>query len=137
MPTGAKFRYLCTSAGRYGWISDRKGYRYEEKHPVTQSAFPPMPAIIERIAVETSAKYGLTLRPESALINWYDEDGSLGLHQDKTEKCLAPVISISLGDDCVFVDRRCRAERSENGRDFAFRRCADYGSGTPARVSRC
>src|SRR3954462_14022511 len=93
MPTGANFRYLCTSAGRYGWMSDRKGYRYEENHPLTQTAFPPMPENIERIAVETAAQYELALRPESALINWYGEDGTLGLHQDKTEKCLAPVIS--------------------------------------------
>ncbi len=103
MPSGAKFRYLCTSAGRYGWMSDRKGYRYETNHPQTQTAFPPMPEIMHRIAVETAARYGLTIRPESALINWYGADGSLGLHQDKTEQCLAPVISISLGDDCIFT----------------------------------
>ncbi len=103
MPTGANFRYLCTSAGQYGWMSDRKGYRYEDKHPLTQTAFPPMPAQIDQIARETAAQYDLDLRPESALINWYGEDGSLGLHQDKTEKCLAPVISISLGDDCLFT----------------------------------
>ncbi|MEO8395502.1 MAG: alpha-ketoglutarate-dependent dioxygenase AlkB [Chloroflexota bacterium] len=103
MPTGANFRYLCTSAGDYGWMSDRKGYRYEELHPLTHSAFPPMPEIIQRIAIETAAQYTLSLRPESALINWYGEDGTLGLHQDKTEKCLSPVISISLGDDCIFT----------------------------------
>src|SRR5215475_349019 len=70
MPTGANFRYLCTSAGQYGWMSDRKGYRYEDKHPLTQTAFPPMPAQIDQIAQTTAAQYGLDLRPESALINW-------------------------------------------------------------------
>jgi len=102
LPTGANFRYLCASAGRYGWMSDRKGYRYEDTHPLTHATFPSMPSVIDRIAQETAEQYGLTLRPESALINWYGEDGSLGLHQDKTEKCLAPVISIRLGDDCLF-----------------------------------
>jgi DNA oxidative demethylase len=103
MPTGAKFNYLCTSAGQYGWISDKKGYRYEEQHPVTKQAFPKIPALIEEIAVKAAAKYGKSIRPESALINWYAADSTLGLHQDKTEKCDVPVISISLGDDCLFV----------------------------------
>lgn len=103
MPSGAKFQYLCTSAGAYGWVSDRKGYRYVDHHPITQKHFPPIPPILETIAVEAAAHYGLTIRPETALINWYDAQGKLGLHQDKTEISRAPVVSISLGDDCVFI----------------------------------
>jgi DNA oxidative demethylase len=118
LPTGANFRYLCTSAGEYGWMSDRKGYRYEEKHPLTKAAFPPMPEIIHQIALETVRQYGLSLRPESALINWYGEDGTLGLHQDRTEKCLDPVISISLGDDCIFTIGGL--ERSNKKRDLVL-----------------
>ncbi len=103
MPSGAKFHYVCTSAGDYGWISDRQGYRYVDTHPLTQQPFPAIPPIIARIARAAAAQYDLSLRPESALINWYGADGSLGLHQDKTERCLAPVISFSLGDDCQFI----------------------------------
>ena len=74
-----------------------------------------MPEIVQRIAVETAAQYGLALRPESALINWYGEDGTLGLHQDKTEKCLAPVISLSIGDDCLFtIGGLARTDRKHN-----------------------
>ncbi len=103
MPTGAAFRYKCTSAGPYGWISDRKGFRYVETHPVTGQAFPKIPSPIEQIAIEAAAGCGLALRPETALINWYDPDSSLGLHQDRTEISRAPVVSISVGDDCVFI----------------------------------
>lgn len=103
MPTGAKFRYLCTSAGDYGWLSDKKGYRYESTHPITQEEFPPMPQSIYDIAIQVVENLGHQIKPESALINWYAEDGKLGLHQDKTEISLAPVVSISLGDDCVFT----------------------------------
>jgi DNA oxidative demethylase len=103
MPTGADFRYLCTSAGDYGWVSDRKGYRYVSKHPVTGLRFPAIPTIIQQIAVDAALACGLSIRPETALINWYDEDGQLGLHQDGTESTHAPIISISIGDDCVFV----------------------------------
>lgn len=103
MPNGAKFKYLCTSAGQYGWLSDRKGYRYEEQHPVTKTNFPPMPKMISDIAIQAAEFADESIIPESALINWYAEDGKLGLHVDKTENCDAPVVSISLGDDCVFT----------------------------------
>lgn len=103
MPTGAAFRYRCTSAGPYGWLSDRKGYRYVKQHPVTKRPFPHIPPVIQDIALEAASQCGETLRPETALINWYDIDGTLGLHQDRTEISRAPVVSISLGDDCVFL----------------------------------
>jgi alkylated DNA repair protein (DNA oxidative demethylase) len=103
MPTGAKFQYRCTSAGQYGWVSDRKGYRYTDLHPLTDQHFPPMPQLFHDIAVRAASFYDLTIRPESALINWYDAKGKLGLHQDKTEISRAPVVSISIGDDCVFT----------------------------------
>ncbi len=103
MPTGAAFRYRCTSAGAYGWMSDRKGYRYETHHPVTGHVFPQIPVCIQQVAVEAAAAYDLSLEPQTALINWYDCDSQLGLHQDKTEVSKAPVVSISLGDDCVFI----------------------------------
>lgn len=100
---GTNFNYLCTSAGQYGWVSDKKGFRYEDKHPTTKKAFPKMPQLIHDIAVEAANHCGYSLRPESALINWYTANSTLGLHQDKTEKCAAPVVSISLGDDCLFI----------------------------------
>jgi alkylated DNA repair protein (DNA oxidative demethylase) len=40
--------------------------------------------------------------PDTALVNFYDEQARMGLHQDKDERCLAPVVSLSLGDTCVF-----------------------------------
>lgn len=103
MPNGAAFKYLCTSAGDYGWVSDRQGYRYVKQHPGTGRPFPPMPALIRDIALDAAAACGMSLDPQSALINWYGADGRLGLHQDRTEISLAPVVSISLGDDAVFV----------------------------------
>lgn len=37
-----------------------------------------------------------------ALINFYDGDARMGLHRDSDEKADAPVVSLSLGDTCVF-----------------------------------
>jgi alkylated DNA repair protein (DNA oxidative demethylase) len=41
-------------------------------------------------------------RPDAVLINFYDEAAKMGLHQDKDEQSDAPVVSLSLGDTCVF-----------------------------------
>ncbi|WP_328869403.1 alpha-ketoglutarate-dependent dioxygenase AlkB [Streptomyces sp. NBC_00287] len=37
-----------------------------------------------------------------ALINFYDSDARMGMHRDSDEKSDAPVVSLSLGDTCVF-----------------------------------
>ena len=47
---------------------------------------------------------------DAAIVNLYAPGAHLGLHQDGEEPSTAPVVTISLGDDCVFrmagVDRR-------------------------------
>ncbi|MEV6836300.1 alpha-ketoglutarate-dependent dioxygenase AlkB [Streptomyces sp. NPDC051133] len=37
-----------------------------------------------------------------ALINFYDGDARMGMHRDSDEHADAPVVSLSLGDTCVF-----------------------------------
>ncbi|MEI5100847.1 alpha-ketoglutarate-dependent dioxygenase AlkB [Streptomyces sp. PmtG] len=37
-----------------------------------------------------------------ALVNHYGADARMGMHRDSDEKSLAPVVSLSLGDTCVF-----------------------------------
>ncbi|GGU11368.1 alpha-ketoglutarate-dependent dioxygenase AlkB family protein [Streptomyces violascens] len=52
--------------------------------------------------------------PDTALINFYDGSAKMGLHQDKDEESGAPVVSLSIGDRCVF-----RFGNSENrGRPY-------------------
>jgi alkylated DNA repair protein (DNA oxidative demethylase) len=40
--------------------------------------------------------------PDTALVNYYDENAHMGMHQDKDELSLAPVVSLSIGDTCQF-----------------------------------
>lgn len=40
--------------------------------------------------------------PDAALANYYDDAAVMGMHQDKDEKSLAPVVSLSIGDACMF-----------------------------------
>jgi len=41
-------------------------------------------------------------RPDSALVNFYDDAAHMGMHQDKDEFSAAPIVSLSLGDTCMF-----------------------------------
>ncbi|MGW4030285.1 alpha-ketoglutarate-dependent dioxygenase AlkB family protein [Streptomyces sp. NPDC004838] len=49
-------------------------------------------------AVGSAAGY----TPDTALINFYDGAARMGMHQDKEERSGAPVVSLSIGDTCVF-----------------------------------
>ncbi|MFI6642344.1 alpha-ketoglutarate-dependent dioxygenase AlkB family protein [Streptomyces sp. NPDC050504] len=41
-------------------------------------------------------------RPDAALVNFYDGAARMGMHQDREERSRAPVVSLSIGDSCVF-----------------------------------
>ncbi|MCU1404444.1 MAG: repair protein [Glaciihabitans sp.] len=40
--------------------------------------------------------------PDTALVNYYDEGAHMGMHQDRDERSTAPVVSLSIGDTCLF-----------------------------------
>ena len=99
--TGRPFSVRMTNCGPLGWVSDRDGgYRYQAAHPVTGARWPPIPPLILAVWEAVS---GYPHPPEACLINHYAADARLGLHQDADEAATdAPVISLSLGDDCRF-----------------------------------
>jgi alkylated DNA repair protein (DNA oxidative demethylase) len=99
--TGRPFSVRMTNCGTLGWVSDRDGgYRYQPTHPVTGEPWPPIPDLVLRVW-EAMADYPHP--PEACLINHYAPGAKLGLHQDADEKDIAaPVVSLSLGDDCRF-----------------------------------
>ena len=41
-------------------------------------------------------------RPDTALVNWYEPTARMGMHQDRDEVAAEPVVSLSVGDSCVF-----------------------------------
>lgn len=55
-------------------------------------------AVCDAYGHTAAARY----RPDAALVNYYGEDARLGMHQDKDEVADDPVVSISVGDSCVF-----------------------------------
>lgn len=99
--TGRPMSVRMTNCGTLGWVTDKaRGYRYQETHPVTEKPWPAMPG--ELLALwQRYAAYDKP--PEACLINFYADDAKMGLHQDRDEQDLqAPVLSISLGNTCLF-----------------------------------
>ncbi len=99
--TGKEMSLRMTNCGSLGWVTDKeRGYRYQPTHPLTGRPWPAMPAMLLDIWSDVSAS---AIEPEACLINHYDPAARMGLHQDRDEQELAvPVVSISLGDDCLF-----------------------------------
>lgn len=98
-PNGRRMSVAMTSAGRVGWVADRKGYRYAAKQPGGAS-WPPIPA--EALAVWRGvSNWGAD--PDCLLLNHYTEKAKMGLHRDADEgEFAAPVVSVSLGDPARF-----------------------------------
>lgn len=98
-PYGRPMRVRMTSAGRYGWYSDRSGYRYERQHPDGQ----PWPDIPPSVLDIWRRFAGEGRDPDCCLVNYYGEGARMGLHQDRDEADFGwPVVSVSLGDEALF-----------------------------------
>ncbi|MGB7218340.1 MAG: alpha-ketoglutarate-dependent dioxygenase AlkB [Vicinamibacterales bacterium] len=97
-------RMLCL--GRH-W--NGQTYRYEPtRSDFDQALAPPLPAELRDLAAEIAATVGMTLRADLCIINYYDAEGRMGLHQDKDESPASvaagvPVVSISVGDTARFL----------------------------------
>lgn len=97
-------RMLCL--GRH-W--NGRTYTYEP----TRSDFdglpvPPVPDELRTMARAAAAAVGMSLEADVCIMNQYESEGRMGLHQDKDEspESLAaglPVVSISLGDTARFL----------------------------------
>ncbi|MBZ9762495.1 alpha-ketoglutarate-dependent dioxygenase AlkB [Mesorhizobium sp. CA8] len=109
--TGKEMSVRMTNCGALGWVTDKEGgYRYQPAHPVTGEPWPPIPEALLKVWREVSA---YPHPPEACLVNFYAADAKMGLHQDRDEQDFnAPVVSVSLGDDCLF---RVGQDRREGG----------------------
>jgi alkylated DNA repair protein (DNA oxidative demethylase) len=98
--SGKPFSVRMSNCGALGWVSDEAGYRYQPTHPETGRPWPPIPRILLE-AWQDLADYPHP--PEACLVNFYGPATRMGLHQDRDELDFsAPVLSLSLGDTCLF-----------------------------------
>jgi len=132
---GGKMHVRMLCLGRH-W--NGKTYEYEP----TRTDFdglpvPPLPDEFRALARDVARSVGMTLEADLCILNYYDAEGRMGLHQDKDESAGSiaagiPVVSVSLGDTARFLFGGTRrrdpveALRLESGDAFVF--------GGPARL---
>ena len=113
MPTG---HLMSVQSVCLGWHWQPYGYSRTADDTDGAPVKPMPPALVALARRAVAAAYGEdsveagTYAPDAALVNLYAPGARLGLHQDAEETVDAPVVTLSLGDDCTFrlagVDRR-------------------------------
>ncbi|WP_144795009.1 alpha-ketoglutarate-dependent dioxygenase AlkB [Kocuria palustris] len=81
-----------------------------------------------------------SFEPTTALINFYDAAAAMGMHQDRDESGPEPIVSLSLGDACIFrfggPESRSQAHQDvelRSGDLFVFGRASRWAyHGVPA-----
>jgi alkylated DNA repair protein (DNA oxidative demethylase) len=97
-------RMLCL--GRH-W--NGKTYAYEpNRSDFDNLPAPPLPDDFKALACAIARSVGMTLEADLCIMNYYDAEGRMGLHQDKDESAASieagiPVVSVSIGDTARFL----------------------------------
>jgi len=104
-PGGFRMSVAMTNCGSLGWVSDRHGYRYDARDPLSGRPWPPMPPAFLEVARTAAQAGGFPgFSPDACLLNRYEPGARLTLHQDKDERDFsAPIVSVSLGLPAVFL----------------------------------
>ncbi|WP_029920283.1 DNA oxidative demethylase AlkB [Nevskia soli] len=104
-PGGFRMSVAMTNCGARGWVSDRRGYRYDALDPESGRPWPPIPEVFLELAANAASEAGFEgFAPDACLINHYEPGTRLSLHQDKDERDYSqPIVSVSLGIPAVFL----------------------------------
>ena len=116
-PGGFRMSVAMTNCGALGWVTDRAGYRYTACDPESGLAWPEMPSVFRKLATRAADEAGFAgFAPDACLINRYEAEAKMSLHQDKNEVDYSqPIVSVSLGLPATFLfggmERSDRAAR--------------------------
>lgn len=104
-PGGLEMGVAMTNCGPLGWVSDRRGYRYQAADPLSGAPWPALPEAFRTLALDAAARAGFPgFVPDACLVNRYAPGTRLSLHQDRDEADFgAPIVSVSLGLPAVFL----------------------------------
>ena len=104
-PGGFRMSVSMTNCGELGWVSDRRGYRYDPVDPESGVRWPALPESFRALARDAAARAGHDdFVPDACLVNRYAPETRLSMHQDRDEKDLrAPIVSVSLGLPATFL----------------------------------
>lgn len=77
-PGGFRMSVAMTNCGALGWVTDRRGYRYDEIDPETGFQWPAMPPVFLRLATSAAHAAGFPqFSPDACLINRYEPGARL------------------------------------------------------------
>jgi alkylated DNA repair protein (DNA oxidative demethylase) len=104
-PGGKQMSVDMTNCGDCGWVSDRRGYRYETSDPLTGNPWPEMPESFRSLATNAAVVVGFAgFDPDACLVNRYVPGAKMALHQDRDERDMSqPIVSVSLGLPITFM----------------------------------
>jgi alkylated DNA repair protein (DNA oxidative demethylase) len=104
-PGGQTMSVAMTNCGPVGWVSDRTGYRYSSRDPLTERDWPALPAEFEKLALDAARAGGFPeFVPDACLINRYAAGSRLTAHRDADEQNFAqPIVSVSIGLPASFA----------------------------------
>jgi DNA oxidative demethylase len=104
-PGGQTMSVAMTNCGPVGWVSDRSGYRYSARDPLTGLDWPPMPPEFLRLALAAASAGGFReFQPDACLINRYAPGARLTAHRDADEQNFSqPIVSVSMGLPASFA----------------------------------
>ena len=104
-PGGQTMSVAMTNCGPVGWVSDRSGYRYSSRDPLSERDWPAMPAAFETLARDAARACGFPdFVPDACLVNRYSAGARLTAHRDADEQNFAqPIVSVSLGLPASFA----------------------------------
>jgi alkylated DNA repair protein (DNA oxidative demethylase) len=133
-PGGQTMSVAMTNCGPLGWVSDRSGYRYSPRDPLTGHDWPALPDAFRSIALTAAARAGFPdFVPDACLINRYAAGARLTAHRDADEQNFAqPIVSVSLGLPASFAFYGL--ERGGKGRTVALADGDVLVWGGPARL---
>jgi alkylated DNA repair protein (DNA oxidative demethylase) len=103
-PNGYQMSVAMSNCGSFGWVSDRRGYRYDPIDPASGEPWPALPPLFLALAGKAAEAAGFPgFVPDACLINSYVPGTKLSLHQDRDERDFsAPIVSVSLGIPASF-----------------------------------
>ena len=104
-PGGRRMSVAMTNCGSLGWVTDKRGYRYQSTDPLTEKPWPSLPTSLLKLATRAAAETGFEhFMPDACLVNQYSPGAQMTLHQDKDERDFNwPVVSLSLGLPATFL----------------------------------
>ncbi len=134
-PGGLTMSVAMTNCGTVGWVTDRRGYRYDPRDPQSGLPWPQMPQVFTVLAGRAAAAAGFAdFLPDSCLINRYLPGTRLSLHQDRNERDFSqPIVSVSLGLPANFLFGGTR--RADRPRRIALAHGDIVVWGGPARMN--